>query len=824
MEREETKMQQNRGKKVRMPRFLLAAPKSGSGKTLFACGLIALCKRRGRKVAAAKCGPDYIDPMFHRKMLGVPSCNIDTYFTDENTTRYLLARGTSGAELTVLEGVMGYYDGLGGQSEKASTYEIAKATDTPVVLVVDGKGASVSLAAVVKGIVEYRADSNVKALLLNRVSAGYYPKLKELLEKECEIPVLGYLPELKDMEVPSRHLGLVAPEELIAFDEWIDRVADELEKTVEPEALFALAEAAPDISYEEPKLPKLQERVRIGIARDEAFSFYYEENLELLKRMGAELVAFSPLRDSALPGNLDGLLLGGGYPELYTKELEQNRLMRKAILRAVGAGIPCLAECGGFLYLQEKLEGDDGVSRDMTGVLPGKGFRTGKLCRFGYVSVETKTAGVLGEAGQCLKGHEFHYWDCTENGGDCEAGKPAVGALGELTRGRAYRCMVHNRTMAAGFPHFYYYSNPQAIYGFLHRCLQFQAGRRAQEKWDSIAKPIDGLGLLESYVVKLCRIAGNPAPPRIERRALLVLCGDHGVVAEGVTQTDSAVTKIVAENFAKGCSTVNCMARKAHVDVYTIDAGMHTPVYPEKQLVMGAVVDRKLGPGCGNIAREPAMTAEQCRRALTIGQELVRELKEKGYTIIATGEMGIGNTTPTSALAALLLQLPAEAVTGRGAGLDKEGLERKRRAVAAACERAAAKEFVKEGSVQKPLELLAEVGSFEIAMMAGVFLGGVREQVPVVIDGAISAVAALAADYLDGRVREYVLASHVSEESTAAYALKELGVEAILHGRMHLGEGTGAVALFPLLDMAAEVYSCMGSFDDLAIEAYERHS
>lgn len=807
-----------------MPRFLLAAPKSGSGKTLFACGLIALCKRRGRKAAAAKCGPDYIDPMFHRKVLGIPSCNIDTFFTDENTARYLLACGAACAELTVLEGVMGYYDGLGGQSEKASTYEIAKTTDTPVVLVVDGKGASVSLAAVVRGLVEYRADSNVKGILLNRVSAGYYPRLKELLEKECELPVLGYLPELKALETPSRHLGLVAPEELAAFDEWVCRAADELEKTVELEALLAIAEAAPDISYEEPAIPKLPERVRIGIAEDEAFSFYYEENLGLLKKMGAELVAFSPLHDSMLPENLDGLLLGGGYPELYTKELEQNRLMREAILRAVQEGIPCLAECGGFLYLQEKLEGNDGVSRDMTGVLPGKGFRTGKLCRFGYVSVKTGTAGVLGEAGQCLKGHEFHYWDCTENGEDCVAGKPTADALGELTSGGAYRCMVHDRTMAAGFPHFYYYSNPKALYGFLHRCLQFQAGRRAQEKWDSIAKPIDGLGLLESYVVKLCKIAGNPAPPEIDRRALLVLCGDHGVVAEGVTQTDSAVTKIVAENFAKGCSTVNCMARKAQVDVYTIDTGMNTSVYPEKRLVMGAVVDRKIGRGCGNIAKEPAMTAQQCRRALETGRELVRELKEKGYTIIATGEMGIGNTTPTSALAALLLQLPPETVTGRGAGLDREGLERKRRAVAAACERAAAKGLVKEGSVLKPLELLAEVGSFEIAVMVGVFLGGVREQTPIVIDGAISAVAAMAADCLDGRVREYVLASHVSEESTAAYALRRLGAEAILHGRMHLGEGTGAVALFPLLDMAVEVYGCMGSFDDLAIEAYERHS
>lgn len=816
MGQEEAKGQQNGAgmARVRAPRLLLAAPKSGSGKTLFTCGLLALCKRRGIKAAAAKCGPDYIDPMFHRKVLGVPSCNIDPFFTDENMTRCLLARRAAGAQLTVLEGVMGYYDGLGGQSERASSYEAARVTASPVVLTVDGKGASVSLAALVKGIAEYRADSNVQGILLNRVSAGYYPRLKELLERECQIPVLGYLPELPELEVPSRHLGLVSPEELQAFDGWISRVADELEKSAELEKLFALAEAAPDLVYEEPSIPRLPGRVRIGIARDEAFSFYYKENLELLERMGAELVGFSPIHDGALPEKLDGLLLGGGYPELYAEELERNLSMRESIRGAVREGLPCLAECGGFLYLQEKLEGADGVSRDMAGALCGKGFRTDRLCRFGYVEVETRTAGVLGDKGQRLKGHEFHRWDCTENGDDALAGKPM---------GKTYHCMVHSNTLAAGFPHFYYYSNPQAAYAFLYRCLQFQAGRRAQEKWDGIAKPIDGLGLLEGYVRKLCQIAADPAPPKLERRALLVLCGDHGVVSEGVTQTDSSVTKVVAENFAKGCSSVNYMAARAGADVFVADVGMNTPEYPEKRLVMGAVVDRKLAAGCGNIAREPAMTVEQCERALAVGQELVRELKEKGYTVIATGEMGIGNTTPTSALAALLLQLPAEKVTGRGAGLDGEGLERKRAAVAAACERAAAKGLVGEDGVRKPLELLAEVGGFEIAAMAGVFLGGVRERLPIVIDGVISAVAALAADCLDGRVREYVLASHVSEEAAAAYALERLGAEAILHGRMHLGEGTGAVALFPLLDMAAAVYGKMGSFGDLAITAYEKY-
>ena len=793
----------------KLNRFLLAAPKSGSGKTLFTCGLLALYKRHGKKVAAAKCGPDYIDPMFHRKVLGIPSCNIDTYFTAREVCRSLLAEGCAGAELAILEGVMGYYDGLGGQSEKASTYEVAKVTETPVILVVDGKGASVSLAAWIQGMMTYRKDSNIQGILLNKVSGGYYPRLKELLEQECQIPVLGYLPEKKELVIPSRHLGLVSPKEMEAFDRWIEEVADILEETVEWEKLEKIAEGAPLLCGEDIAVPRLPGKVRIGVARDEAFSFYYEENLRLLQKMGAELVEFSPLREEKLPEELDGILLGGGYPELYTEQLSANKSILKDLKAALQGGMPCLAECGGFLYLQQKLDG-----KELCGILSGEGFQTTKLCRFGYVEIETKKAGLFGEKGQRIRGHEFHYWDCTENGEDCEAKKPL--------KGSSYSCMVLHNTMAAGFPHLYYYSNPEAVYEALFRCFQFQVERKSQKKWDSIAKPIDGLGLLETYIRKICRISASPMPPKLEKRALLVLCADHGAVAEGVTQTDSSVTKIVAENFAKGQSTVNCMAEKAGVDVYTIDAGMKTPVYPEKKLIQGAVIDRKLGMGCGNIAREAAMSVETCERALQTGEELVAGLREMGYTLVATGEMGIGNTTPTSALAAVLLQLSPEEAAGRGAGLDDAGLERKRQVVEAVCRRVEEKQIAVGGRVLQPVELLAEAGGFEIAMMAGVFLGGVKHHVPIVIDGAISAVAALVADCMDNRVREYVLASHVSQEAVAGRALKAMGAEAILHGRMHLGEGTGAVALFPLLDMAAEVYGRMGSFADLEIAAYER--
>lgn len=812
-------------------RILFAAQKSGSGKTMITCGVLALLQKKGWKTAAFKCGPDYIDPMFHREVLGVPSGNLDTFFTEEETVRYLLGQGSADKDITVIEGVMGYYDGLGGSSVKGSTYETARVTDTPVILVVDARGASVSLAAVIRGMMAYRQDSHIKGVILNRVSAGYYGRLKALIEEECGIPVLGYVPELKKLTIPSRHLGLMQPEELADCKKWVEELAQALEPTIDLEGIFAVASQASPCGGEAPVIPKLSAKVRIAVARDAAFSFYYQENLSLLEKMGAELVYFSPLAGEELPPEADGLLLGGGYPEHYVKELERS-VTGARIREACLAGLPCLAECGGFLYLQKELADKEGVSGKMADVLSGKGFPTGKLCRFGYVELTSLTSGVLGDAGQTIKGHEFHHWDCTENGADFLARKPGrdhkseTGAESEygtesgidtVCGKNQYTCMIHTDSLAAGFPHLYYYSNPGMVFSFLLNARDYQAKRLSKAHWDSIAKPIDSLGQLERIVTKLCWIAGTPRPEKLAKRALLVLCGDHGVVKEGVTQTGSEVTKIVSENFARGCSTVNYMAEAAKVDVYTIDMGMDTSPYPEKNLVTGAVIDKKVAKGCGNIALEPAMTLEQCRQAMDTGRLLVGQLKEMGYGIVATGEMGIGNTTPTSVLAALFLHLSAEEVTGKGAGLSKEGLERKRLVVNRAIER------VKKMGITDPMELLAQAGGYEIAGMAGVFLGGVQFRMPIVIDGAISSVAALAAARIDKRVKKYAIASHESEELTGKLALKELGLSAPIHAGMCLGEGTGAMALLPLIDMALSVYENMGSFTEYQITPYVRY-
>lgn len=791
-----------------MPRLLFAAPKSNSGKTMIVCGMIEVFKRKGLKVNSFKCGPDYIDPMFHRRVLGIESGNLDTFFTDNDTTKYLLERKAKNADITLIEGVMGYYDGLGGQSEKASTYEVAKVTDTPVILIVDCKGASVSLAAVIKGIVDYRDDNNIKGVILNRVSPMYYDRLKEVIEREAGVEILGYVPELENLKLPSRHLGLVSPDEITVFSQWVKKAADSIEKIVDTERLYNIAKGAEYCRGREPEIPVLNNNVRIAVARDEAFSFYYSENMELINKMGGELVYFSPLNDEKLPENIDGIILGGGYPELYAKELGKNESMRKAIHDVCKKGIPVIAECGGFMYLQQELEGSDESICKMAGVLSGKAYKTNKLCRFGYIELENNNCGILGDKGQCIKGHEFHYWDCSENGSDFTAKKP----LGS----KKYQCMIHTDTMAVGYPHLYYYSNIDMIFNFMECCLGFQSGRLSKAHWDSIAKPIDSLGLLEDDIVKICTIAGSPKPYDLSKRALVIMCGDHGVVKEGVTQTGSDVTKIVSENFAKDCATVNIMAKSARADVYVIDIGIDAPYYDEKELVLRKVIDRKVARGTNNIAKEAAMTREQCLNAIEVGKNIVGELKEKGYTIVATGEMGIGNTTPTSALGAILLNKKADEVTGKGAGLSKLGLNKKCKVVNAVIER------VKEKNLTDPIDVLAEAGGYDIAGLVGIFLGGVKYHIPIVIDGAISSVAALVANAIDQRVKNFVLASHKSEENVGKLALKDLGLEAVIHGRMCLGEGTGAVALFPILDMAMEVYKSLEVFEEYDIEPYQR--
>ena len=302
-----------------IPRILFCAGSSGSGKTLITCGILQALINRGLKPASFKCGPDYIDPMFHTKVLGTKSRNLDTFFADDETLRYLFVKNASDCDIAVMEGVMGYYDGLGGVSTEASTYDVQRATGTPAVLIVNGRGASTSLAATVKGFCDFRPDSNIKGVIINHIKAGMYPVLKEYLERECNVQVLGYAPEVPDLVLESRHLGLVMPHEIINLKERLMKLADVLAETIDLDRLVKLAETAPEIEAAAPVKAELkcEKSVKIAVARDEAFCFIYEDNLALLRELNAEIVEFSPIRDMEIPDDVKGLILYGGYPELF---------------------------------------------------------------------------------------------------------------------------------------------------------------------------------------------------------------------------------------------------------------------------------------------------------------------------------------------------------------------------------------------------------------------------------------------------------------------------------------------------------------------------
>jgi len=461
------------------PRIMLAAPKSGSGKTLLTCGLLEVLRRRGLNPIACKCGPDYIDPMFHRYVLGIPGRNLDSFFLPTEGVREVLVDAVreEQAGIAVLEGVMGYYDGLGGTETSASSWEIAEITDTPAILVLDCKGASLSVAAMASGFLHFRKKSHIAGVILNRVSSMYYERLAAAVEEASGLPVLGYLPESEEYRMESRHLGLFLPGEIDRLRERIGRLADQMEKSIAVDRVLEVAgmlplrienkgkEKAENESMEAEsiaKFPACQEqkvtsRVRIGVARDEAFCFYYQENFRLLEQMGAELVYFSPLRDKKIPDRVDGLLFGGGYPENYARELAKNAAMRESIRRSIAAGMPFLAECGGFLYLHRTLEGSDGKHWEMAGVYPFDAYRTNRLRRFGYVR-------LLTSSGQEIHGHEFHYWESEDPGTDWEAVKP--------TGNRSWRCIHEKGGQIGGFPHLYYASCPDFLRKWLDVCAK----------------------------------------------------------------------------------------------------------------------------------------------------------------------------------------------------------------------------------------------------------------------------------------------------------------------------------------------------------------
>ena len=432
-----------------MRAFLITAMQSGAGKTVMSCALMAALKQKGLTVNAFKSGPDYIDPMFHRRVL------------EEGVRRSF--RKTSG-DVEIVEDAMGYYDGLNGGTE-ASAWDLACRLNLPAVLVLRPKGSGLTLAAQVRGIQTFRQDSRICALLLADCSERLAGYLLPVLERECGLPVLGYMPHMSEAELESRHLGLLTEEEIEDFTARMDRLAEQISRTADLERLISLAAEGPSDKGAAAEAAANSEPVcRIAVARDEAFCFQYADNLYALRSAGAELLYFSPLRDCGLP-EADGLYLCGGYPELFAGQLAANESMRTDIAKKVRSGLPTVAECGGFLYLQQSLEDAEGRPQPMCGVLPGRGFRTGHLQRFGYLTLSAERDSMLLRRGERLPAHEFHYWDSTENGSDLRA---------EKTDGRSWGCGCADRTVYAAFPHLHFGGELPLAERFAEACVKYR--------------------------------------------------------------------------------------------------------------------------------------------------------------------------------------------------------------------------------------------------------------------------------------------------------------------------------------------------------------
>ena len=450
-----------------IPRIMIAGVNSGSGKTTITCGILQMIKNRGLHPVAFKCGPDYIDPMFHKSVLGIDGSNLDLFLFQKETARYLLQKNMECADIAVIEGVMGFYDGIGADGTDCSTYDVAKTVKAPTILIVPCQGMSTSALAMVKGFLEYKKDNNIQGIIFNHMHRTTFEEMKKLWQPNAP-QLLGYIDQIpKELQFESRHLGLVTALEIDEIKKKLKELASHLQNTIDLDGIIKLAlgaEEVEEISKKQIVYKQLQEdeknqKVRVAIAMDKAFCFYYTDNLQLFEDMGIELVSFSPLKDSHLPESICGLIFGGGYPELYLEQLSSNTTLKEEIHRALVDGMPCIAECGGFMYLNESIDG-----HAMVGYLKSSCSNQSRLVRFGYTTLTAKRDNLLCKTGEQLRGHEFHYYDCNDNGDSFLAAKQ---------NGTAWDSVIATDTLYAGYPHLHFYSNQQAAYNYYLKCLEY---------------------------------------------------------------------------------------------------------------------------------------------------------------------------------------------------------------------------------------------------------------------------------------------------------------------------------------------------------------
>lgn len=442
--------------KSKFPKIMIAGTHSGCGKTTIICGILKAICERNLKVRSFKCGPDYIDPMFHRKVMNVQSSNLDIFLTGENKVKYLFNRNSNGYDISIVEGVMGFYDGLGLDSYYASSYHLSEILNIPVIIVLDCKGMSFSVSALLKGFKEFKKN-NIAGCILNNISSSLFEQYKRTIETNIGINVFGYMPKMKDIHINSRHLGLIKPEELENINEIIERISEQIKKSVDIDAIIDTALNSKSFYYEDIYIKKINKKVNIAFAYDDAFCFYYEDNIKLLNYIGADIIYFSPLKDSNIPENTDGIIISGGYPELYLNKLSSNKQMISSIKNAYKKGIKIFAECGGFMYLHDKMCG-----YNMVGIIKGETIMTDKLQNFGYVNLKANEDNILCGINDCINAHEFHY-------SKSSLLKKSFTALKK--DGRKWDCIYTDKNIFAGYPHINLWGNIEFAYNFLNSCI-----------------------------------------------------------------------------------------------------------------------------------------------------------------------------------------------------------------------------------------------------------------------------------------------------------------------------------------------------------------
>lgn len=395
--------------------LVIAGTHSGSGKTTVSLGIMSALRKRGLSIQPFKVGPDFIDPGYHGAVCGIPSRNLDGWMLEKRYNLETFCNHSKGTDISIIEGVMGLYDGCDGKSEEGSTAQIAKWLKAPVILVVDARSMSRSVGALVYGFEQFDSQVEIAGVILNRVSgAKHYAWLKDAIEERCKAKVIGYLPREDSIEIPERHLGLVTSKEHRLNGDFIQKITDLIERFIDLNQLLKIASPidnkvlCPNQEENEIAL-KPKQPVRIGVAYDEAFCFYYQDNLDLLHKLGAELIYFSPLRDEQLPKKLDGIYLGGGYPELFARDLEANCKMKREIKDFAVEGGIIYAECGGLMYLGTAIRDFDKNDIEMVGVFPFTTRMEKKLAALGYYTVEAIKDTILSKKGEVIKGHQFRY-------------------------------------------------------------------------------------------------------------------------------------------------------------------------------------------------------------------------------------------------------------------------------------------------------------------------------------------------------------------------------------------------------------------------------